>query len=339
MKILHINNFAFKKSGAEFYNTDRKISAGLVLNGHHVYDFSFHDMAYYGTIWRTKKVGKKWANQEVLKVIKNFEPDLILIGHSSLLSVDTLKAVKAQYPQTKIAFWYVDWICVDKKANFIKEWSPYLDSIFVTTSGELLKTLGHNNTVAYMPNMSLGSIDHLKNFEQDKFTYELVFCGSASDPDRTQFIRSLQQKIQHIPARYCGFDDDPKVFGNGYFKVLGQSRMGLNYSRANSLDLYTSDRITQLTGNGLLTFTPRIPGFESLFSAQEVVYFDNVEDLASKVHYYVAHPEEARLIAQAGWQRTHSSYNAQRVTKFMLETIYQQPYSEAYEWKDHVFQC
>lgn len=339
MKILHINNLAFKKSGAEFYNTDRKISAGLILNGHHVYDFSFHDMAYYGTIWRTKKVGKKWANQEVLKVVKNFEPDLILIGHSSLLSSNTLKEVKSKYPNTKIAFWYVDWICVDKKANFIKEWSPYLDSIFVTTSGELLKTLGQGNTVAYMPNMALSSVDSLKNFEKKDFVNELVFCGSSSDIERTKFIRNLQEKIKNIPARYCGFDDDPKVFGSGYFKVLSESRMGLNYSRANALDLYTSDRITQLTGNGLLTFTPRIPGFDALFSEQEVVYFDDVKDLAEKVNYYVNHPEEVSKIAYAGWKRTHGSYNAQRVTKFMLETIYKQPYSENYEWKDHVFHC
>ncbi|WP_180089726.1 glycosyltransferase [Acinetobacter sp. YH12219] len=339
MKILHINNFAFKKSGAEFYNTDRKISAGLILNGHHVYDFSFHDMAYYGTIWRTKKVGKKWANQEVLKVVKNFEPDLILIGHSSLLSTETLKQVKAQYPKTKVAFWYVDWICVDKKANFIKEWSPYLDCIFVTTSGELLKTLGNGNKVAYMPNMSLDAVDSLKNFEKNEFVNELVFCGSSSDVERTQFIRSLQQKIKHIPTRYCGFDEDPKVFGAEYFKVLSQSRMGLNYSRANSLDLYTSDRITQLTGNGLLTFTPHIPGFETLFSDKEVVYFSDVDDLANKVQYYVNHPKEAKVIAEAGWNRTHSSYSSKRVTKFMLETIFSQPYTEDYEWKDHVFSC
>ncbi|WP_180085528.1 MULTISPECIES: glycosyltransferase [unclassified Acinetobacter] len=339
MKILHINNFAFKKSGAEFYNTDRKISAGLVLNGHHVYDFSFHDMAYYGTVWRTKKIGKKWANEEVIKIVENFEPDLILIGHSSLLNCETLKTIKSVYPQTKIAFWYVDWICVEKKANFIKEWSPYLDTIFVTTSGELLKTLGHGNTVAYMPNMSLDTIDSLKNFEKNEFENELVFCGSSSDQERTKFIRSLQAKIKHIPARYCGFDQDPKVFGAGYFKVLSQSRMGLNYSRANSLDLYTSDRITQLTGNGLLTFTPRIPGFETLFSDKEVVYFSHVDELADQINYFAHHPAEAQEVAKAGWSRTHSSYNSKRVTKFMLETIFKQPYTEDYEWKAHVFNC
>ncbi|MDV7160490.1 hypothetical protein R3X52_17110, partial [Acinetobacter baumannii] len=44
MKILHIANFGFNKQGAHFYCTDRKISAGLIENGHFVYDFSsVHD--------------------------------------------------------------------------------------------------------------------------------------------------------------------------------------------------------------------------------------------------------------------------------------------------------
>ncbi|SSR66936.1 glycosyltransferase [Acinetobacter baumannii] len=44
MKILHIANFGFNKQGAHFYCTDRKISAGLIENGHFVYDFSFRGL-------------------------------------------------------------------------------------------------------------------------------------------------------------------------------------------------------------------------------------------------------------------------------------------------------
>ncbi len=60
--------------------------------------------------------------------------------------------------------------------------------------------------------------------------------------------------------------------------------MGLNYSRRNDVTLYSSDRIVQLTGNGLLTFSPRIPGFEKLYTEQEVVYFDDQFDLAKKIN-------------------------------------------------------
>lgn len=91
MKILHIANFGFNKQGAHFYCTDRKISAGLIENGHFVYDFSFRDMARMGTVFKTKKLGASWANKEILKIVDHIEPDLVLIGHSDLMSPEVLK--------------------------------------------------------------------------------------------------------------------------------------------------------------------------------------------------------------------------------------------------------
>ncbi len=59
----------------------------------------------WGTIFKTKKLGAKWANKEVLKVVNNIEPDLVLIGHSDLMSQMFLRQIKESYPNTKIAFW------------------------------------------------------------------------------------------------------------------------------------------------------------------------------------------------------------------------------------------
>ncbi len=86
----------------------------------------------------------------------------------------------------------------------------------------------------------------------------------------------------------------------------------------------------QLTGNGLLTFSPRIPDFEKLYSEQEIVYFNDQNDLAEKIKYYADHPDEARKIAKLGWSKTRHSFNAKRITQFMLEVTFDQPLSEAY---------
>ena len=113
--------------------------------------------------------------------------------------------------------------------------------------------------------------------------------------------------------------------------------MGLNYSRRNDVTLYSSDRIVQLTGNGLLTFSPRIPSFEKLYTEQEVVYFDDQFDLAGKIQFYAAHPEDAKRIAEAGWNKTRASFNGKRITQFMVEVTFDQPLSEAYEWAHEVY--
>lgn len=337
MKILHICNQAYKKSAAHFYNTDRKISFGLQQNGHFVYDFSFKDMAYFGTIWRTKKIGAKWANAEILRLTDNLQPDLVLIGHCPQISPETLKQIRQRYPKTKIAFWYVDPIYEAKKIKFIHDFQPYLDAIFVTTGGELLQQFAQAKTIAaYMPNMVNAVVEVGQSYLNTHALYDFVFCGSAGDKERAEFVNQLQQKLAFANLHLPGFVA-PKVYGADYLQTLTAAKMGLSYSRRNDVTLYVSDRIAQLTGNGLLTFTPRVPELNILFNQSEVVYFDDLDDLATKVQFYKTHVAEANAIAEAGWKRAHESYNCKRVTQFMLETIFSSSYSEHYEWLDHVF--
>ena len=341
MKILHIANFGFNKQGAHFYCTDRKISAGLIENGHFVYDFSFRDMARMGTVFKTKKLGASWANKEILKIIDNIEPDLVLVGHSDLMSPNVLKEIKQHYPQTKIAFWYVDPLYLEHKLDFVREFSPYLDAIFCTTGGEYLQKLKQPHlTVAYMPNVGHRNVEHLKQFEADRIDKEFIFCGVVyKEPEREKFLKDLAETLQrnNVQYQYYGCFEQPSVYGKGYYTVLSESRMGLNYSRKNDVTLYSSDRIVQLTGNGLLTFSPRIPGFDKLYTENEVVYFDDQFDLAQKIQFYAAHPEQAKQIAEAGWHKTQASFNAKRITQFMLEVTFDQPLSAAYEWAHEVY--
>lgn len=340
MKILHIANFGFNKQGANFYCTDRKISAGLIENGHFVYDFSFRDMARMGTIFKTKKLGTHWANKEILKVVDNLRPDLVLIGHSDLMSPEVLKQIKTRYPDTKIAFWYVDPLYLQHKLDFITDFSPYLDAIFATTGGQYLQALKQPNlAVAYMPNVGHSNVEHLRQFNQSHFEQTLIFCGVVyKEPERETFLNNLKAELnaQGIQHQFYGFNS-ATIYGQGYYDVLERSQMGLNYSRKNDVELYSSDRIVQLTGNGLLTFSPRIPGFERLYSEDEVVYFDDQADLSDKIQFYVNNTALAKSIAEAGWLRTRESYNAKRITKFMLEVTFKQPLTEAYEWSHEVY--
>lgn len=338
MKILHIANFGFNKQGAHFYCTDRKISAGLIENGHFVYDFSFRDMARMGTVFKTKKLGANWANKEILKIVDNLEPDLVLIGHSDLLRIDTLNAIRLQYPQIKMAFWFVDWLCEEHKAKFVQSMAKIVDAVFCTTGGTLLKQFKYsNNRIAYIPNMVFSAVESLKQFELQEHAYNLIFCGTVyKDPEREYFLTFLKEHLD-TKLNCFGAFNQPALYGKNYLNLLGNARCGLNLSRRNNIDLYSSDRVAQLAGNGLLTFTPKIPGFQKLYTEHELVYFDDVSDLVEKYKYYEVHVEEAEQLAKKGWEKTHQSFNAKRITQFMLEVTFDRPLSEAYEWSHEVY--
>ena len=59
--------------------------------------------------------------------------------------------------------------------------------------------------------------------------------------------------------------------------------MALNVSRRNDHYLYSSDRIAQVMGCGLLTFVDRATGLDEFFSDEEVVFYSDEASLLSEL--------------------------------------------------------
>jgi spore maturation protein CgeB len=124
----------------------------------------------------------------------------------------------------------------------------------------------------------------------------------------------------------------PHVFGADYFTELLAARMGLNYSRDNNQYLYSSDRMAQYMGNGLLTFIDRATGFGELFSEQEVVFYDTTSELAEKIRHYATHDHERQTVARQGWEKIHREWNSEKVAQYILDTTGGTPLQEQYHW-------
>ncbi len=341
MRILHAANFNTHKYGTALYSTDRKISTGLIQNGHFVYNFSYRDISRCESFFKTTKFGTGTVNRKLIETCDNLCPHLLLLGHSELIKAETLSTVKQRHPDIKVGLWYVDPLFNRESSRHIFQRLAHIDVVFATTSGNYLQELTRENTVAaFIPNMVDAAIESFQSFANSTFDHDFIFCGRDSNvPERRQFLQDLLKEAEkEMRCSFKGCLGNDFVSGYGYLHLLSRAKMGLNISRRNDVTLYSSDRIAQLTGNGLLTFCPEIPGIELLFSDSEIVYFKNLDDLLSKLIYFHAHPEEGRSIAEQGWQRAHSSYSAARVTQYMLERLFEQSLSSDYEWRDELFQ-
>ena len=62
--------------------------------------------------------------------------------------------------------------------------------------------------------------------------------------------------------------------------------MALNLSRGKPVKYYSSDRIAQLIGNGLLTFVDEKTYLSDFFSNKEVVFYKNLNDLSYKINKF-----------------------------------------------------
>jgi hypothetical protein len=337
-RILHVCNLNLFRYGQSYYSTDWKIRNGLIQNGHHVYDFNYREVARWENIFRTTRFGIGKMNGRLLETIKRYEPDLLLFGHCELVTPDAIGSLRRNFPHMRMAQWYVDSLVYPRKRQELAERSQHLDMVLTTTGGKLLQSLKtEKNRVAFFPNMVDAAIESSRNHERDRLPIDFLFCGRDYDSDRTQRIKQLISRLPELRCEVWGCLGNPPITGRDYYRRLSEASSSLNLSHVEDVPLYTSGRMTQLVGSGVLTFTPETPGMRTLFSPEEVVYYETDDDLVEKIKHYASHQDKRRLIAANGWKRAHVSYNGKRVTRFMLEAIYAEPFSEEYEWRTECY--
>ena len=78
------------------------------------------------------------------------------------------------------------------------------------------------------------------------------------------------EKIQPIWADHC-------------FKTISNAKMGLNLSRGEAIKYYSSDRITQIVGNGLVSLIDEKTQYKDFFNEKEMVFYKNINDLSEKI--------------------------------------------------------
>ena len=340
LRILHVSNFNYGMYGARFNaSVAIKVSNGFTRNGHLVVPFSHRDVARFETPLRSKRWGVGKMNRRLLEACANVEPDLICMGHSELVTAETLREIRDRHPRTKTCLWFHDPLWATDKLGHLHARAPYLDGIFVSTGGEHMKPFKtpHNRVGVFPPPVD-GSIERHRNFAEADLPIDLLFCGRANTDasERAVFLSQARDRLRDIRFDINGMFGAPLVFGAAYDKKLRASRMALNMNRRDDQFMYSSARLWQLAGNGLLVLSQSGPGLERLFGADEVAYFDGLDDLVETVRRFHADDAARRRVAEAGWRRAHGSYNVERVCRYMIETVMGEPHSEPYEWADQL---
>ena len=111
-------------------------------------------------------------------------------------------------------------------------------------------------------------------------------------------------------------------FGEKFLDKIANSKMGLNLSRGVPMKYYSSDRISQLFGNGLLTFIDEKTKLDNFFNSNEAVFYKNVDDLIEKILKYKKDNKKRKLIAKNGKLKYMKYFNSDLVSQFMIDKIF-----------------
>ena len=345
LRILHVTNFNERLDGRLFFNTGRRINNGFIRLGHSVLGFSDRDIVkYYKSIKDFN--GSNALNEKLKSTCYNYKPDMIVLGHSDLVNAQQLGQLRDDYPSVKIAQWFLDPLNVDgpdfeRNKKRILDKSDFIDTNFMTTSPDVLKFLPKNTNNYFIPNPVDPSFETLNNFDENCIV-DVFFALShgvhrgvlkrGKDDDRNYFLKELLNKSRNVKFDIYGLNNKQPIWADHYFKVISKAKMGLNLSRGKPIKYYSSDRIVQIIGNGLVTLIDERTQYSDFFTNKEMVFYKNLDDLSEKI-IKISNDEKLRKsIGKNGKKKYFKHFNSTIIADFIINRTFDLKKTKKYFW-------
>ncbi len=329
LKIMHITNVNERFNGRLHYNTGRRINNGFIRNGHNVLTLSDRDTVHYHKNLTDIK-GNKSLQKKIIETSNNFKPDLLVLGHADRVSNETLRIIKENNKNIKISQWFLDPLSKHGPDHFnnsrrILHKIDFIDKTFLTTDPKSLSIKVPNSY--FIPNPCDKSFEILKNYNKE-CTFDVFFAmshgvhrgalKSGKEDYREKFINKLINLNKNLKFDVYGMNNVQPVWADDFLKKISNSYMGLNLSRGKPIKYYSSDRIVQLVGNGLLTFIDKNTFLSDFFSSNEMIFYDNIEDLSYKLNKFNKDRKKGRQIAKAGQKKYLKYFNSEIISDYMI---------------------
>jgi glycosyltransferase involved in cell wall biosynthesis len=333
IKILHVANFNENSDGRLYYSFANKINSGFIKNNHIVEIIS--DRFYLKV---TKNIinpfnNNKKLNDRIINTLKNFSPNILLIGH--VFNIEERVFSYCKKNKIKICSWYIDSISNEflnssKKKNLFNN-LKYIDKCFITSSPKIFKSNKNYHKFQFIPNPVDNSIDNYRNFENNNLEFDIFSAIShgqnrgllkkGKSDERDKLIGNLIYELPEIKFASFGIDNFEPIWGVNYFYYLSKSKMALNISRGTYQDLYSSDRISSLIGNGLLVFINQNTKLNKLFTKKEVIFYRNIKDLIKKIKYYTFNDKLRKKYAKSAYIKYHKHMNSKLISNYILNCV------------------
>jgi len=335
LRILNIYNMA-QKLNHRIYNLSlgKKFTNGFIRNGHDVIEISDRDYVRQNKAFNFLSFKNKFYSY-LIKTFKNYNPDLIIFGHTDNLSADIISDFKELNKNLIISQWNEDPLMKklhDTKMNNkkLKNFFPLVDHSFITTSPDSLdiskKYIKNVHFLMTPVDKNIECFD-VYNLKPENDIFYAMSHGvnraklkAGKIDNRVIFLKKLINKIKDINYDFYGFEKQEPVWGNEFYKSLLNSKMALNLSRGEPTKYYSSNRIASLMGNGLLVFIDKKVKMNDFFNSKEIIFYNNIDDLADKIKFYSRNDKLRKSIAKNGKDKYFKLFNETRVSKYLIDT-------------------
>ena len=340
-KILHVGSFG-EKTNHRLFNISiaHKISAGLIRNGHDVINFSYRD-------YTNKSIVNKFSDMDakVNEILNNYKPDLLLLGHNNILQSKTLSKIKDQ--NIKTSLWYEDHVAKTgpnyrNNLKLIEKNKEFIDSYFITTHPDVVKTTIPKNKIHFIPIPADPNIENLKIYEIKNRFKDLFFALShgvnygtlrkKNQDERNFFAQELIKQNINNNFHFLGINEEQPKWNYDYYSELSKCKMALNLSRGKPLKYASSNRISTLMANGIMTFIDVKTNYYDFFDDTEMGYYKNINDLSNQIEKLKGDINLINKISKNGKKRYFELFNNSIVSDYILHKTIKSKANFKYIW-------
>ena len=333
LKIMHITNLNERFNGRLHYNTGRRLNNGFIRNGHNVLSISDRDILHNKKSIKDIS-GNRALHKKIVESYDNFKPDLLILGHADRVSRQTLYQLKELNKNLKISQWFLDPLSKfgpdheNNKKRVINK-IDIIDNTFLTTNPNSLSFKLKNSF--FMPNPCDQAFEILSNYKR-KCNYDVFFAMShgvhrgglkmGKTDDREIFINKLIKLNQDLKFDVYGMNKVQPIWAENFINKISNSYMGLNLSRGKPIKYYSSDRLVQIMGNGLLTFVDEKTQLSDFFKTDEMIFYKNINDLSYKLMKYKKDIKIGKKIAEKGQKKYFEIFNSNIVSDYIISKTF-----------------
>ncbi len=333
LKIINLYNQGQKLNHRLFnISVGKKLTNGFVRNGHDVLEISDRDFLKNNKTFSLIPNKNNFQNF-LIDSFKNYNPDILFFGHTRNIDLNTLDVIKTINRNLILSQWNEDPIMPSlnySKQNIenINLYSAFVDHNFITTDPTKFKKNFEckNLYFFFIPvDKNIESFDVFNMKPKNDLFYAMshgvnrAVLKEGTEDNRIIFLDKLVKKIPNIKYDFYGFSNKQPIWGNDFNNALINSKMGLNLSRGKPTKYYSSNRIASIMGNGLLTFIDEKVQMNDFFNKNEIIFYNNTNDLAEKIIFYSKKDKLRKKIAENGKKKYFRLFNEVNISKYLVD--------------------
>lgn len=267
----------------------------------------------------------KAANQKLIEIANQFQPDLVFVVAPKLIQPSSIQALK----QHSLVFVFFTDNPLDKHHTHSNSWVrqglTLWDAVFIW-SQELTKQLIKQGVKhAYFHSFCSDTQYHFPQQTTDSI-YDVAFIGNWDDSrKREKYLKEIshynlgiwgskywnthcrEASIQVCYKGMCSYVEIPKI--------LGSAKIALNILRPQNESGHNI-RTFEIPATGTLMLSERSQELLKLFEEdREAVYFSTSEELSKKICYLFENKEVAQFIACRGYEKASQEIVQKRINE------------------------